>query len=201
MINFDDYANENKTKHNKNWPYIPDHLYRILMIGGSGSGKTNALLNLINNQPGNDKKYLYAKDPCEAKYQFPINKRKSTGLKQFNDPKAFIEYSNDMQDIYKTINEYHVDKERKILIVFDDIIADMINNIRFQKMLRLNTTHFFLNKRELQQIALNHSSDISSKDFIQVYRKYTTEPYPFLVNNTMLASDNPLRFRKNLLNI
>ena len=72
----------------------------------------------------------------------------------------------------------------------------MINNIRFQKMLRLNTTHFFLNKRELQQIALNHSSDISSKDFIQIYRKYTAEPYPFLVNNTMLASDNPLRFRK-----
>ena len=80
MINSDDYTNENKTKHNPDWPYIPDHLYRILIIGGSGSGKTNALLNLINNQPDIDKIYLYAKDPYEAKYQFLINKRKSVGL-------------------------------------------------------------------------------------------------------------------------
>ena len=109
MINFDDYANENKTvqelrSHNLKWPYIPNHPYRILIIGGSGSGKTNALLNLINNQPDIDKIYLYAKDPYEAKYQFLINKRESTGLKHFNDPKAFIEYSNDMQDVYKDID-------------------------------------------------------------------------------------------------
>ena len=69
MSNFDDYANENKTKHNLNWPYIPGFLYRLL-IGSSGSGKTNALLNLINNQPDTDKMYLYAKDLYEAKYQF-----------------------------------------------------------------------------------------------------------------------------------
>ena len=99
MINFDNYVNENKTKHNKNWPYIPDHPYRILIIGGSGSGKTNALLNLINNQPDIDKIYLYEKDPHEAKYQFLINKRKSTGLKNFSGRKAFIEYSNDMLDV------------------------------------------------------------------------------------------------------
>ena len=68
MINFDDYANENKTKHNSKWPYIPDHLYRILIIGSSGSGKTNALFNSINNQPDIDKINLYAKDPYEAKY-------------------------------------------------------------------------------------------------------------------------------------
>ena len=67
MINFDDYANENKTEHNLKRSYIPDHLYRILIIGGFGSGKTNALLNLINNQPDNDEIYLYAKDPYEAK--------------------------------------------------------------------------------------------------------------------------------------
>ena len=66
MINFDDSTNENKTKHNKNLPYIPDHPYRILMIGGSGSGKTNLLLNLIENQPDIDKIYLYAKDPYES---------------------------------------------------------------------------------------------------------------------------------------
>ena len=81
MINFDDYANENKTlqelrSYNLKWSYIPDHPYRILIIGGSGSGKTNALLNLIYNQPDIHKRYLYAKDPYEARYQFSINKQK-----------------------------------------------------------------------------------------------------------------------------
>ena len=139
MINFDDYANENnKTEqeqqsHNENWPYIPDHSYRILIIGGSGSGKTNALLNLIENQPDIDKIYLYAKDPYEAKYQYLINKRESVGINHFNDPKAFIEYSNDMQDVYKNIDECNPDKERK-LIVFDDMIVDMINNEKLNSM-------------------------------------------------------------------
>ena len=174
--------------------------YRKLIIGGSGSGKTNALLNLINNQPDIDKIYLYAKDPYEAKYQYLINKREGVGINHFNDPKAFIEYSNDMHDVYKNINEYNPDKENKILIVFDDMIADMINNkklnsivtelfIRGRKLdiplvfitqsyfkvpkdVRLNTTHFFItkipNEIELQQIALNHSSDTSTKDFINI---------------------------------
>ena len=145
MINFDDCVNENKIKHNSKWPYIPDHPYRILIIGGSGSGKTNALLNLINNQPDIDKIYLYAKDPYEAKYQFLINKRESTGLKHFNDPKAFIEYSNDMQNVYKNIDEYNPDKENKILIVFDDMIADMINN----KKLNSIVTELFIRNRKL----------------------------------------------------
>ena len=145
MINFDDYANENKTKHNLKWPYIPDHPYRILIIGGSRSGKTNALLNLINKQSDIDKIYLYAKDPYEAKYQFLINKRESIGLKHFNDPKAFIEYSNDMQDIYKNINEYNLSKKRKILIVFDDMIADITNN----KKLNLIVTELFIRGRRL----------------------------------------------------
>ena len=109
MINFDEYINENKRKHNPNWPYIHDHPYRILIIGGSGSGKTNALLNLINNQPDIDKIYLYTKDLYEPK--FLINKRESIGLKHFNDPKAFIEYSNDMHDVYKNINNYNFDKK------------------------------------------------------------------------------------------
>ena len=96
MINFDDYTNENKTHHNPKWPYILDHPYRILIMGGSGSEKINALLNLINKQPDIDKVYLYAKDPYEAKHQFLINRGKSVGLEHFDDPKAFIEYSNDM---------------------------------------------------------------------------------------------------------
>ena len=90
MINFDDYVNENKSEHNKNWPYIPDKSYRILIIGGWGSGKTNVLLNLIEKQPDIDKIYLYAKDPYEAKYQYLINKRESVGIDHFNDRKAFI---------------------------------------------------------------------------------------------------------------
>ena len=80
MINFDEYTNDNKTMHNPNWPYLPDHPYRILIIRGSGFGKTNALLNLINNEPDIDKIYLYAKDPYEAKYQFLINKRERVGI-------------------------------------------------------------------------------------------------------------------------
>ena len=145
MINFDDYANENKTKHNLKWPFIPDHPYRILIMGGSGSGETNALLNLINNQPDIDEIYLYAKDPYEAKYQILINKKESTILKHFNDFKAFIEYSNDMQDVYENIEEYNTDKERKILIAFDNMIADMINN----KKLNSIVTEFFIRGRKL----------------------------------------------------
>ena len=138
-----------------------------------------------------------------------------------------------MHDVYKNINNYNPDKENKILIVFDDMIADMINNkklnsivtelfIRGRKLnislvfitqsyfkvpkdVRLNSTHFFIlkipNKGELQQIAVNHSLDISSKDFIKIYRKYNDEPYSFLVNDATLQSDNPLRFRKNPFNI
>ena len=231
MINFDDYTNENIIEHNSKWPYIPDHPYRILIIGGSGSGKTNALLNLINNQPDIDKIYFYAKDPYEAKYQYLINKCEKVGLDHFDDPKAFMEYSNDMQDVYKNIEDYNPVKKHKVLIVFDDMIADMINNsklnpiaielfIRGRKLnisivfimqsyfkvpkdVRLNSTHFFImkipNKRELQQIALNNSSDIDFKDFMKIYKKYTKEPYSFLVNDTTLPSNDPLRFRKNLL--
>ena len=120
-------------------------------------------------------------------------------------------------------------KKNKILIVFDDMIVDMINNkkinsivfrsrkldislvfitqsyFKVPKDVRLNTTHFFImkipNKRELQQIAINHSSDIDFKDFIKIYKKCTDGPYSFLVNDTTLSSDNPLRFRKNLYNI
>ena len=77
MINFDDCTNENKLEHNSKWPYILNHPYRILIVGGSGSGKTNALLNLINNQPDIDKIYLYAKD------QYLINKREKVGLDYF----------------------------------------------------------------------------------------------------------------------
>ena len=135
MINFDDYLNENKTKHNSKWLYIPDYPYRVLIVGGSGSGKTNAFLNLMNNQSDIDEIYLYAKDPYEAKYQFLINKRESTGLNHFDDPKAFTKYSNDIQDVYRNIHKYNIDKDRKISIVFDDMIADMINSKKLNSII------------------------------------------------------------------
>ena len=145
MIDFDDYANEDKTEHNSKWSYIPNHPYRILILEGSGSGKTNALSNLTNNQPDIDKIYLCAKDPYEAEYQFLINKIENTGLKHFNHPKAFIEYSNDMEDVYKNIGKYNVDKERKILTAFDHMIADMINN----KKLNSVVAELFIRDRTL----------------------------------------------------
>ena len=90
MINLDKYTNENKRKHNRNWPYIPGHPYRILIIGGSGSGKANALLNLINNQPDIDKLYLYAKDTYQDKYQFLIKKRENIALKHVMIPMLLL---------------------------------------------------------------------------------------------------------------
>ena len=145
MINFDDYTNENKINHNPNWPYIPDHPYRILIIGGSGSEKTSLLLNLIENQPDIDKICLYAKDPYESKYQYVINKRESVSINHFKDPKAFIDYSNNMHDVYKNIDDYNPDKENKILIVFYDMIADMIHN----KKLNSIVTKLFIRGRKL----------------------------------------------------
>ena len=188
-------------------------------------------MNLINNQLDVDKIYLHANDPYEAKYQYLINKREKVALDHFKDPGAFMEYLNDMQDVYKNIEDCNSGKKRKILIVFGDMIADMINNkklnpvvteffIRGRKLnisiafmthsyftvpkdVRLNSKHFFImnipKKRELQQIALNHSSDIDFKDFIKIYKTCIAEPYSFLVNDTTLPSDDPLRFRKNLL--
>ena len=219
MINFDDYVNENKIERNKNWPYIPDHPYRILIIGGSGSRETDLLLNLIENVPDIDKIYLYAKDSNEGKYQHWINKGEGVGIDYFSDPKAFIEYSNDMHDVYKNIDEHNLDKGNKILIVFNDMIANMINYkklssivselfIRGRKLnislvfitqsyftvpkdVRLNTAHFCIakipNKRELREITINHSSDVSTKDFTNIYKECTAEPYSLLVNDTTLA--------------
>ena len=124
---------------------IPDYPYRILIIRGSGPGKTNVLLNLIENQPNIDKIYLYAKDLYEAKYQYLINKREGAGIGYSNDPKAFIEYSSDMHDVYKNIDEYSLDKDNKNLIAFDDMIADMINN----KKLNSTVTELFIRGRKL----------------------------------------------------
>ena len=89
--------------------------------------------------------YLYAKYPYEAKYQYLINKREKVGLDHFNDPEAFIEYSNDILDVYKKVDDYNPDKKRKVLIVFDDMDADMINN----KKLNPVVTELFTTGRKL----------------------------------------------------
>ena len=136
MISFDNYVHENKTVHNKNWPYIPDHPYRILIIGGSGSGKANALVNLINEQNDIGKIYLYARDLNEPKYEYLIKKCKDVGIKHLNNPSAFIECLNTMDDVYDNINDYNSNRRRKILIVFDDMIADIMTNKRFQAIIK-----------------------------------------------------------------
>ena len=105
MINFDNVTKENIKERNPNWWKIPDLPYRILITEGSGSGKANSWCNLISQKPDVDRIYLYNKDPHKAKYQFLITKRKSIGWKHLNDSKALIEYSNDMDDIYKNIEE------------------------------------------------------------------------------------------------
>ena len=100
-------------KNNEKWPYIPDPPYRILITDGSGSRKTNALLNWINKQKNIDKIYLYAKDLSEPKYEYLIKNRENAGIKHVNDSKAFIECSNTIDDIYKSINDYILNRRRK----------------------------------------------------------------------------------------
>ena len=112
MYNFNYVTKEDKKERNPNWPQIPDHSYRILILRGSGFGKTNALLNFIKHEPDIDKIYLYAKDPCESKFQLLINNRESIGLKYFNDSKTFIEYPNDVDDIYRNIEDCNPNKKR-----------------------------------------------------------------------------------------
>ena len=194
MINLNTFTIENDKEHNVKWPYIPDHPYRILITGGSGSGKTNALLNLINEQSYIDKIYLYARDLSEPKYEYLIKKREDAGIKHLNNLKAFIKCSNTMDDVYVNINDYNSNRRRKMLLVFDDMIKAIIKElfIRCRKLIislvfitqsyfsvpkdvRLNSTHYLImkinNRRESQNIAINHSADIDYKDFIKIYRE------------------------------
>ena len=136
MFNVDSITNENSKIRNKKWLFIPDHAYRILIIGGSGSGKTNALLNLINPQDDIDKIYLYAKDLSEPKYKFLIKKRENAAIKHLNDSSAFLEYSNTLYDVYQNIVDYNPNRKRKMFILFDDIISDIMTNKKFQTIIK-----------------------------------------------------------------
>ena len=139
MLNLDNIVsnkNENKdtagssSSERNNWPF------RMLIIGPSGSGKTNTLLHLINNLHPIDKIYLYAKDINKPKYEYLINKREQVGIKNLNDPHAFIEYSDDMDDVLDDINNYNKNRDKKVLIAFDDMIADIEYNKNFKRIIK-----------------------------------------------------------------
>ena len=131
MLNLDDIVSNNKSSSECNdWPF------RMLIIGPSGSGKTNTLLNLINNFHPIDKIYLYPKDTDEKKYQYLINKREQAGIKNLNDPHAFIEYSNDMDNVFDDINNYNKNRDKKVLIIFDDMIADIMRSEKFKAIVK-----------------------------------------------------------------
>ena len=206
-----------------------------MCFGPSSNGKTNYLLNSI--QKDNkiiDKIYLYAKDLEEPKYQLlnkgefvKINKEEQAGIKTLKDSTAFIEYSNSMDDILDNIEDYNKKRRRKILIVFYDMVSQVMSDKKAQQILkelfircrklnislcfltqsyfsvpkdvRLNCTHYIIfklnNKRELQNIAINHSADTDYKDFLKVNRDSTKEPYNFLISDTTQPIDK--RFKKN----
>ena len=139
MLNLDNIVsnkNENKdttgssSLERNNWPF------RMLIIGPSGSGKTNTLLHLINNLHPIDKIYFYPKDINEPKYQYLINKREQAGIKNLNDPHAFIEYSDDMDDELDDINNYNKNRDKMVLIVFDDMIIDIEYNKNFKRIIK-----------------------------------------------------------------
>ena len=132
MLNLDNIVRNNKksSSENDDWPF------RMLIIGPSGSGKTNTLLHLINNFHPINKIYLYAKDTDEKKYQYLINKREQAGIKNLNDPHAFIEYLNDMNDVLEDINNCNKNRDKKVLIIFDDMIADIMRSEKFKAIVK-----------------------------------------------------------------
>ena len=128
MFNLDKLVNEKQKE--DNWPF------RMLMIGPSGSGKTNTLLHLIDKLHPIDKIYLYPKDLSEPKYEYLINKREQVGIEMLQNAKAFIEHSNDMNDVFENINDYNKKHNKKVLLVFNDMIADIEHNKDIKKVIK-----------------------------------------------------------------
>ena len=133
MFNLGAITNKNKKDNDKKWPY------RMLITGPSGSGKTNASLNLIQKQDNEkliNKIYLYAKDLSEARYQLLIKKREDERIKNLDNPSTFIEYSNTMDGVYNNIDDYNPKRNRKTLILFDDMITYIMNIKKFQAIIK-----------------------------------------------------------------
>ena len=132
MVNLDNIVSNKKksSSENDDWPF------RMLIIGPSSSGKTSTLLHLIDNFHPIDKMYLYAKDTNEEKYQYLINKREQAGIKNLNDPHAFIEYSSDMNDVLEDISNYNKKRDKKVIIIFDDMIADIMRSEKFKAIVK-----------------------------------------------------------------
>ena len=219
MLSRDNIVSNKSENKNNDWPF------RTLIIGPSGSGKANTLLNLINNLHPIDKIYLYAKDIHEPKYEYLINKREQAGIKNLDDPKAFIEYSDDMNDALDDINNYNINRDNKVLIVFDGMIADIEYNKNFKRIIkelfyrvhkinvsivfimqsyfralkdaRLNSMHYILigNKKELKRISEEKLDHLDYKDFLKIYNYCTREPYSFMLIDTRPIASIP--FKKN----
>ena len=220
MLNLDNIGSNKKksSSENDDWPF------RTLIIGPSGSGKTNTLLHLIDTFHPIDKIYLYAKDTDEEKYQYLINKREQAGIKNLNDPHAVIEYSNDMNDVLEDINKYNKNRNKKVLIIFDDmimrsekfkaIVKELFircrklnisivfitqSHFRTPKDARLNNTHYILmkigNKKELKSIAEENSGNLDFKEFLKIYNHCTRDPYSFMMVDTRPTAH--VTFKKN----
>ena len=149
-----------------------------------------------------------AKASSESKYEFLIKKREDVGIKYCNDPNAFIEYSNNMDDVYKNIDDYNPNRKKKICEILTEVTTRKITKSEAKKLyspkdVRLNSTHYLImkikNRKELQNIAINHSADIDYKDFVKIHSEYTNKPDPFFTIDTTLPASDPLRFRKILL--
>ena len=203
----------------------------MLIIGPSGAGKTNALLNLIqkqNNKNPIDNIYLHSKDLSKPKYQFLIEKGENARIKNYNDPTTFIEYSNTMDDVFSNIDDCNPNRKRKFLIVFDDMIADIMTHKKIQAIIKelfircrkLNislvfitqsyfsvtkearsySTHYLIMKINNRNDLQQISIDHSADiDFLKIYRNCTKEPYSFFTIDTTLPTNNPMRFRKSFL--
>ena len=173
---------------------------------------------------------MYEKELSEPKYESLIKKREDVGIKHLNYSNAFIGCSNTVDDVYENIDDYNSSRKTKILIVFDDMIADITTNKKFEAIIkellirgsklnislvfitqsyfpipndvRLNSAHYLImkinNKKELQNIGINHSADIDYKDFMKIYRGCTKKPVSFLTIDTKLPAIDVVRFGKNL---
>ena len=202
MLNLDNIVSNKKKSFSENddWPLL------MLIIGPSGSGKTNTLLHLIDKFHSIDKIYLYAKDTDEEKYQYLINKREQAGIKNLNDPHAFIKYLSDMNDVLEDINNYNKKRDKKVKELFIrcrklniSIVFITQSYFRAPKDAKLNSTHSILmkmgNKKELKSIAEENSGHLDFKEFLKIYNHCTRNPYSFMMVDTRPTAR--VTFKKN----